>query len=164
MLQVHSLKPPNIVLFVADDLGVGEVGLWQRFPSKRRTLTPEIDKLGREGMRFTDAYAGYTVCAPSRTTLFTGYHSGSFIRKGINGMRLSSQSDDLGLLPQMLQKAGYQTCLVGKSAPLIDPIRAGFDYFIGQVDQAVCHNMYPSKLDFMNGRANIYLPMNKKQR
>ena len=154
---------PNIVLLVADDLGVGEVGLWRTQNGKLRT--PELDKLGRAGMVFSAAYAGYTVCAPSRTALFTGFHSGSFVKKGLNGERLMGDGrESMELLPRVLKGAGYRTCLVGKAAPLVDPLAAGFDYFVGQVEQAVCHNMYPSKLDFMKLEHDLQLPLNQKFR
>lgn len=158
--------PPNIVLFVADDLGVGEVGFIDSNSKHRKLRTPFIDRLGKQGMRFSHAYAGYCVCAPSRTTLFTGYHSGHFRRKLLNGIKIKAEGVDsrVELLPRLLKKSGYQTAMVGKSAPLSDPMNAGFDFFIGQADQAVCHNMYPSALDLMHGRMNYQLPLNQKFR
>ncbi|MBW8884658.1 MAG: sulfatase-like hydrolase/transferase, partial [Planctomycetia bacterium] len=63
---------PNIVFILADDLGYGDVGCY----GQKRIQTPNIDRLAKEGLRFTDFYAGCTVCAPSRCVLMTGYHTG----------------------------------------------------------------------------------------
>src|SRR5689334_22969632 len=63
---------PNIVFILADDLGYGDVGCY----GQQRIQTPNIDRLAKEGLRFTDFYAGCTVCAPSRCVLMTGYHTG----------------------------------------------------------------------------------------
>jgi arylsulfatase A len=65
---------------------------------------------------------------------------------------------------EVLQQAGYATALVGKSAPLTDPLQSGFDYFLGQVSQNACHNMYPEVIDFGNGTGNLDLPLNHKNR
>src|SRR5690554_1861834 len=78
ILQACSSKkklpqsPPNIVVVMADDLGIGDVGVY----GQRIISTPNIDQLAREGIRFTDFYSGSTVCAPSRASLFTGQHTG----------------------------------------------------------------------------------------
>src|SRR5690349_4388853 len=63
---------PNVIFVLSDDLGYGDVGCF----GQKLIKTPNIDKLAAEGMRFTDAYAGCTVCAPSRCTLMTGLHTG----------------------------------------------------------------------------------------
>ena len=67
-----SRRRPNIVFILADDLGWGEVG----FQGQQQIRTPNIDRLAAEGMRFTNAYSGATVCAPSRSTLMSGLHTG----------------------------------------------------------------------------------------
>src|SRR6185436_8331042 len=71
---------PNIILILADDLGYGDLGCY----GQKRIQTPNIDRLAKEGMRFTDFYAGSTVCAPSRCVLMTGYHTGHFLIR-VNG-------------------------------------------------------------------------------
>ena len=73
-LTAHSADSarPNIVFILADDLGYGDVGCY----GQKRIQTPNIDRLAKEGLRFTDFYAGCTVCAPSRCVLMTGYHTG----------------------------------------------------------------------------------------
>src|SRR5438034_11048730 len=80
--QLESLPPkraggPNIIFILADDLGYGDLGCY----GQTRIKTPNIDRLAAEGMRFTQCYAGSTVCAPSRCCLMTGVHTGhSWIR------------------------------------------------------------------------------------
>ena len=137
---------PNLIFVMADDLGWGEVHAYPGGSANGRIATPHLDRFAREGMRFTNAYAGYTVCSPSRTAFYTGYHSGSFPKHRL----CVSQQCEIGvgeeilLLPQMLKRGGYATAAFGKMAPLTAPGRQGFDYFVGQIDQAACHNMYPN--------------------
>ena len=87
-----------------------------------------------------DRYAGYTVCAPSRTTFFTGRHSGQFSKHGFDGSSLAP--GQATTVAEVLRAAGYETAAFGKTAPLVSPVEQGFDYFLGQLDQGVCHNMY----------------------
>src|SRR5512141_1734819 len=70
--QAARTSPPNIVFILADDLGYGDLGCY----GQKKIHTPNIDRLAAEGMRFTQCYAGTTVCAPSRCCLMTGLHSG----------------------------------------------------------------------------------------
>src|SRR6266498_589480 len=72
LLTPDSLRKPNIIFILADDLGYGDLGCY----GQKRIKTPNLDKLAAEGMRFTQCYAGSTVCAPSRCSLMTGRHSG----------------------------------------------------------------------------------------
>ena len=69
---VQRPGPPNILLIQADDLGYGDLGVY----GQTRFATPNLDRLAREGTRFTQYYAGSTVCAPSRAALLTGKHTG----------------------------------------------------------------------------------------
>ena len=89
-IAITQAKSPNIIWIMSDDMGWGEP---ENFPSTspHGTLsTPNLAKFGSEGIVFDQAYAGYTVCAPSRTTFMTGYHSGHFPRQGFNGEALDS--------------------------------------------------------------------------
>ena len=137
-------RPPNIIFIIADDLGYGDLGCY----GQKRIKTPNIDRLAREGMRFTDFYAGSTVCAPSRCVLMTGYHTGrAFIRgNGKDNLRPSDVT-----MAEVLKEAGYATGMFGKwglghegSTGL--PTRQGFDTFYGYLDQHHAHNYYPSFL------------------
>jgi arylsulfatase A len=102
---------PNIVYILADDLGYGDVGCY----GQQRIATPHIDALAREGMRFTQHYAGNTVCTPSRSSLLTGRHSGH-VRHRDNPRFV----DSYGFLPgeltfaDGLRRAGYATGIAGK--------------------------------------------------
>jgi len=149
-----------IFFMCADDMGWGEPGLYPATSQHGRISTPRLDEFGQSGVRFTNAYAGYTVCAPSRTTLMTGYHSGHFPALGLDGENLHPDFPKT-ILPQMLKEAGYATAGVGKLAPLTNPTSSGFDFFIGQVDQGLCHNMYPRLIDSGNETNNVALPGNK---
>jgi len=153
---------PNIVWIMADDLGWGEPSAYPAGSKHGRISTPHLDAFAASGIRFTDAYAGYTVCAPSRTTLMTGFHSGHFGAKKLPGTSLPTSVDIL-TTPEMLQKAGYATAGVGKMAPLNAPVMQGFDYFIGQINQGLCHNMYPQAVDSGNTSGlNVNLTLNFK--
>jgi len=149
---------PNIVWIMADDMGWGEPGLYPSTSPHGRISTPHLDAFGKSGVQFTEAYAGYTVCAPSRATLMTGFHVGHFEREGIGGSLDIPQ--DILTTPRMLQLAGYSTGAFGKVAPLTDPIKQGFDVFVGQVDQGLCHNMYPRFIDSGNLTQNVNLTGN----
>lgn len=148
---------PNLLWIMADDLGYGEGGTAFQFGAPRgRLRTPNLDQFAKEGMRFARSYAGYTVCGPSRTSFMTGYHSGNFVGRGLSGMAFGADKD-VPTLPRLLKGAGYTTAVFGKSDPLLAPLNQGFDYFIGQVDQVQCHDMYPRTLDWMAGRGNLDL-------
>jgi arylsulfatase A-like enzyme len=140
----NDRKKPNIVYIMADDLGYGDVGCY----GQRTLATPHIDRLAEEGVRFTDAYAGSTVCAPSRCTLMTGYHTGHCYIRGNARIPLPAEQVTVA---EILQKAGYRTGLFGKwglGNPDTEgvPNRQGFDEFFGYLDQGHAHNYYPEHL------------------
>ena len=96
------------------------------------------------------------------TTHVVGLFSGHFGAKKLPGTSLPTSVDIL-TTPEMLQKAGYATAGVGKMAPLNAPVLQGFDYFIGQINQGLCHNMYPRAVDTGNTTGlNINLTRNYK--
>lgn len=135
---------PNIVFILADDLGYGDLGCY----GQERIRTPNIDRLAREGLRFTQCYAGSTVCAPSRSALMTGQHTGHTRVRGNADVPL--RPDDV-TLAEMLKSAGYATGLVGKwglGEPGTTglPTRQGFDRFFGYLNQHHAHNYYPDYL------------------
>ncbi len=102
---------PNLVYILADDLGYGDVGCY----GQRQIATPHLDALAREGMRFTQHYAGNTVCTPSRSSLLTGRHPGH-VRHRDNPRFV----DSYGFLPEeltfgdVMRRAGYATGIAGK--------------------------------------------------
>lgn len=142
--------PPNIILILADDLGYGELGSY----GQKRIATPHLDRMAAEGLRFTQFYAGSTVCAPSRSVLMTGFHTGhTRVRGNAGPTRLDAQTlraDDV-TVARVLQQAGYRTGLVGKwGLGLIDqagePRRQGFDSYFGFLSQTHAHNHFPDFL------------------
>lgn len=143
---------PNIVLILADDLGWGDLGCY----GQRHFATPRLDRLAAEGLRFTRAYAGATVCAPSRGALMTGFHTGHARVRGNAGRNRPQaqalRAEDL-TVARLLQQAGYATALIGKwglgdvgAAESGLPRRQGFDYFFGYLNQRHAHNYYPTFL------------------
>src|SRR5580698_3511062 len=126
-------RPPNIVFVLADDLGYGDLGCY----GQKQIVTPNIDRLATEGIRFTQFYAGSTVCAPSRCVLMTGLHTGHSYIRGNGGANLRPEDVTVA---EILKKAGYQTGLVGKwglgqEKSTGVPTRKGFDFFFGYLDQ-----------------------------
>ncbi|MFY7818344.1 MAG: sulfatase family protein [Akkermansiaceae bacterium] len=113
-LLTHAKEKPNIVLIYADDLGYGEASCYN--PERNKVPTPHIDKLARQGMRFTDAHSSSAVCSPSRYTLLTGrYHWRSRLQQGIVGMwEKPLIAENRLTLASMLREQGYQTAITGK--------------------------------------------------
>lgn len=141
---------PNIIFILADDLGYGELGSY----GQKLIQTPHLDRLASEGMRFTQFYAGSTVCAPSRSVLMTGQHMGhTRVRGNAGGRNLEAQSLRSGDLTvaRVLQQAGYATGLIGKwglgePGSEGDPLKQGFDYYFGFLNQTHAHNHFPAYL------------------
>ena len=152
---VGSTARPNIIYIMADDLGYGDLGCY----GQRMIRTPNIDRLAQQGIRFTDHYAGSTVCAPSRCCLMTGLHTGHAYIRGNREVKPMGQEplpEDTVTVARLLQGAGYRTGLCGKwglGGPGSDghPNRQGFDYFFGYLGQRHAHNYYPEYL-FENDR------------
>ncbi|MCP5523025.1 MAG: arylsulfatase [Verrucomicrobiales bacterium] len=135
---------PNIIFILADDLGYGDLGCY----GQQRIKTPQIDRMAAEGMRFTQAYAGSTVCAPSRCVLMTGFHTGHARIRG--NARLPLLPKDV-TVAEVLKGEGYRTALLGKwglGEPDTTgvPNRQGFDEFFGYLNQHHAHNYYPTYL------------------
>lgn len=133
---------PNIVFVMADDLGYGHLGCY----GQRKIRTPNIDRLAAEGMRFTQFYAGFTVCAPSRSCLMTGLHIGHTPVRGNSGS--ASLLDDEITIAEVLKGAGYATAGFGKWGLGVEgtpgvPHRQGFDHFWGFYHQIHAHFYYP---------------------
>jgi arylsulfatase A-like enzyme len=132
---------PNVVFIMADDLGYGHLGAY----GQTRIRTPHIDRMAAEGVRFTDFYAGSTVCAPSRSVLLTGRHTGhTSVRGNTGGIPLLPEDVTLG---EVLQDAGYVTGIFGKwglgdSGTTGVPWEQGFDEFFGYLHQVHAHFYY----------------------
>lgn len=155
---------PNIVYFLCDDLGIGEVGCF----GQKIIETPHIDALAKQGMLFTQHYSGSTVCAPSRCSLMTGLHTGhTQIRGNLeieDGEGQSPIAAGTNTLARVLKKDGYKTACVGKwgLGPMDSegsPLKQGFDHFYGYNCQRHAHSYYPAylwndnqKIDIGNGK------------
>ncbi len=150
LLGVKAAERPNIVYILLDDAGYGDLSCY----GQTKFETPNIDRLAAEGMKFTSHYSGSTVCAPSRAVLMTGKHTGrvavrgNFSRKHNGEVPLKSSEVTL---PEILQKAGYQTAAFGKwgLGPVGSeggPENQGIDHFFGYNDQKAAHNYYPEFL------------------
>lgn len=140
-------QPPNIIWIMADDLGYGDLGSY----GQEHIRTPYLDQMAAEGIRFTQFYAGHTVCAPTRSSLMTGQHTGHTPIRGnwsaVTGERVPLAPEDT-TIAEILQEAGYTTGLVGKwglGEPETTgvPQLKGFDYFWGFLNQARAHTFYP---------------------
>jgi arylsulfatase A-like enzyme len=142
----QTRRPPNIVFILADDLGYGDLGCY----GQQQIQTPHLDRLAAEGIRFTQTYAGATVCAPSRCCLMTGKHTGHATVRGNKRPELGLGPDE-PTVASLLKKAGYSTALFGKwglGGPGMRsvPNSHGFDRFYGYLDQLHAHNSYPEHL------------------
>jgi arylsulfatase A-like enzyme len=128
---------PNIIVILADDLGYADISAYKI----DRFHTPHIDRIGLEGVRFTDGYATAPVCGPSRAGLMTGRYQQRFGFEFNNGGAQRDLARGLGIAPgeitiaQLLRNAGYHTGLIGKwhlgSQPQFYPMNRGFDEFVG---------------------------------
>lgn len=128
-------RVPNVIIFLADDLGIGDVGCY----GCRDIRTPSIDALAREGVRFTDYYCAAPICSPSRASLLTGRYPA---RAGVSTMKnIGSNPGDPGLPPteitlaELVKPRGYATAVLGKwhlgFTPDAVPNAQGFDLFFG---------------------------------
>lgn len=145
-------KKPNIIFILADDLGYGDLGCY----GSTKINTPNIDALAKSGTKFTQFYAGSTVCAPSRAALMTGLHTGHATIRG-NGEVSLAESDNI--LPQYLHQSGYKNGLVGKwglglAGTTGVPENKGWDFFAGLLHHVEGHFQKPdSAWKFNNGKS-----------
>ena len=160
---VAQQKRPNIVMIIADDLGYGDLSCY----GQRLFKTPNIDKLASEGIKFTNHYSGSPVCAPSRSALMTGLHTGHTYVRGNKEVEPEGQwplPDEAYTLTEMLKSAGYTTGVFGKwglGYPGSEgaPEKQGVDKFFGYNCQRLAHNYYPAHL--WDNTTKIYLEGNR---
>ncbi|HMC12203.1 MAG TPA: arylsulfatase [Pirellulaceae bacterium] len=136
---------PNIIFILADDLGHGHLGCY----GQKQIKTPHIDRIAKEGLRFTQAYAGCTVCAPSRSVLMTGLHTGHCPVRN-NGGQFVMRDEDV-CIAEILTAAGYATACIGKwgqgdHGTPGEAIKQGFDEHFGYLHQTHAHFYYPEYL------------------
>ena len=142
--QPRPGRQPNIVLIQADDLGYGDLSAY----GQAQFRTPSLDRLAAGGIRFTQYYAGSTVCAPSRAALMTGLHTGHAWIRG-NG-EIPLRDEDV-TIASALKQAGYRTAVIGKwglgrPGTSGQPDRKGFDYSFGFLDHRHAHRQYTDHL------------------
>lgn len=169
--QVAALdERPNVIFIMADDMGYADAGCY----GGKVIATPNIDRLAAGGMRFTQCYAGATVCAPSRSVLMTGLHGGhTRVRgnhskvAGVDGLgggrgRVALEAEDL-TVAEVMKAAGYATGMAGKwglgepgTAGL--PNAQGIDEWVGFLNQRRAHDYYPEYI--WNNQHKVVLPGN----
>lgn len=170
--EVAENKQPNIIYILADDLGYGDLGCY----GQTKFATPNIDKLASQGMLFTQHYSGSTVCAPSRSSLMTGMHTGHTAVRGNKEMRPEGQHpipDSTYTIAEMFKSKGYTTGAFGKwglgfPGSEGDPMAQGFDTFYGYNCQRFGHHYYPHHVWSNNdsiplkgnegSKTNVYAP------
>lgn len=143
-------KKPNIIYILMDDMGYGDAGCY----GQEKFETPHIDKMATDGIRFTQHYSGSTVCAPSRSSLLTGQHTGHTPIRGNKEVKPEGQAPmpaSAVTIAEVLKSAGYTTGAFGKWGLGFvgtegDPNNQGFDEFYGYNCQRMAHRYYPSHL------------------
>ncbi|QNK61518.1 arylsulfatase [Pedobacter sp. PAMC26386] len=149
-LALRAQQRPNVVFILADDMGYGDLGSY----GQKLIQTPNIDQLAVNGLLFTQFYAGTSVCAPSRSSLMTGQHTGHTPIRGNYEIKPEGQRplpDSTITIAKIFKKAGYATGdfgkwglgFVGSSG---DPLNQGFDQFFGYNCQRESHNYFPEHL------------------
>lgn len=150
IISFSQSKKPNIVFILADDLGYADLSSY----GQEKFKTPNIDALAEKGILFTDFYAGAPVCAPSRSALMTGKHTGHTYIRGNKEIEPEGQeplAENIQTFAMALKDAGYKTGAFGKwglgmVGTTGDPLRKGFDEFFGYNCQRQSHRYYPTHL------------------
>ncbi len=145
-----SVAKPNIIYILLDDAGYGDLSCY----GQKKFLTPNIDRLASEGMKFTNHYSGSTVCAPTRSVIMSGLHTGHTPSRGNREIRPVGQFPipaGTFTIAEALKNAGYVTGAFGKwglgnPGSEGDPIHQGFDRFFGYNCQRNAHTYYPTWL------------------
>ncbi len=165
-----AASKPNIIFMMLDDAGVGDLGCY----GSTHIRTPNIDRIAEEGMRFTNAYSGSAVCAPTRCVLMTGLHSGHCRRRDNTAKAHLDDFPDRPLVflePEDLTVAsflksqgyvcgGYGKWGLGNPGSTGVPENHGFDDFYGYYDQVHAHTYYPEYL--VRNSEEIPLPGNRE--
>ena len=158
--SLNKALKPNIIYILADDLGLGDLGVY----GQKKLKTPNIDRIALEGMKFTDHYSGNTVCSPSRAVLMTGQHPGRVHCRGNGDENDYSLDREMTTLPRLFKNAGYATGAYGKwglgetdKTGAANPLTHGFDHFTGWKSQRIAHTYYPTSIV----RDGVEVPMEK---
>ncbi|NIJ44841.1 arylsulfatase A-like enzyme [Wenyingzhuangia heitensis] len=146
--KLNAQEKPNVIYILADDLGYGDLSCY----GQKILSTPNIDKLAKKGMKFTDHYSGNAVCSPSRAVLMTGQNPAHVYITG-NSKEEPPLEMSMTILPEIFKNAGYATGAYGKwglgdtsMGGARDPLNNGFDEFYGWKTQVTAHTYYPTKM------------------
>lgn len=165
-IGIKAQQKPNVIFILADDMGYGDLGSY----GQKLIETPNIDKLASGGIRFTQFYAGTSVCAPSRASLMTGLHTGHTPIRGNYEIKPEGQlplPDSAYIMPEMFKSVGYKTGVFGKWGMGFpgsegDPVKQGVDQFYGYNCQRQSHNFFPdhlwnnlNRVDLANSPTNL---------
>ena len=165
-LAAGAQSKPNIIYIMCDDMGWGDLGCY----GQQLIATPNLDRMAAEGMRFTQAYAGSPVSAPSRASFMTGQHTGhTHVRgnkeywpesgsvtygKNTDYARVGQEpyATDHVIIPEIMKQEGYTTGMFGKWAGGYEgsastPDKRGIDEYYGYVCQFQAHLYYPNFLN-----------------
>jgi len=164
-----AAEKPNVIFIMADDLGYGDLGCF----GQKLIQTPNIDRLADEGTRFTQFYAGSAVCAPTRSVLMTGLHTGHTRVRGNKSPVYRAPEGRVPLLPEnvtvaeVFKQAGYATGIVGKwglgePGTTGIPNKQGFDFWFGYLNQKRAHTYYPDYI--WRNETKYHLPGNLDKR
>ena len=143
-------RPPNLIFILSDDLAQGDLGCY----GQKLIQTPNLDRMAREGTRFTQGYCGTSVCAPSRTSLMLGQHTGHSPIRANRELKVEGQLPipaDSITVAKALKSSGYATACAGKwGMGMFDtpgsPLKQGFDHFFGYNCQRHAHSYFPTYL------------------
>ena len=142
--QNSTLKKPNIILILADDLGYGDLSCF----GSKRILTPNLDKMASEGMKFTQFYAGSAVCTPTRVSVLTGRYPLRYNVSTHFNDREMFLNNDMANIPKTLKKEGYVSMHIGKwhlgglnethikdrANSMPGPLQHGFDHYLAMLE------------------------------
>jgi len=156
-----AARTPNVIFILADDLGQGDLGSY----GQKRIKTPHLDRMAAEGTRYTQAYAGTSVCAPSRTSLMIGLHTGHSTSRGNRKPPDTVEGQwpipaRIPTVAELFKQAGYATACTGKWGmgyfnTTGSPLRKGFDRFFGYNCQSTAHHYFPAYLDDNDRRLDL---------
>ncbi len=161
----ETRRRPNVIVILADDLGYGDLSCY----GQRKFQTPRIDQLASKGMRFTQHYAGSSVCSPSRCALITGKNVGHAAIRGNTGLPGTQEAalpSSETTIAEMLETLDYTTGAFGKwglgsHVSEGSPLKQGFDQFFGYDNQFAAHHHFPSEI-WKNGQA-VRIPENRNR-
>jgi arylsulfatase A len=143
-------RKPNLIFILSDDVSMGDLGVY----GQKLIQTPNLDQLCKEGTRYTSAYTGTSVCAPARSSFFTGLHMGNCPTRANREVQPEGQlpiPENTVTVGSVLKSAGYQTATMGKwGMGMFDtsgsPFKNGIDHFFGYNCQRHAHSYFPTYL------------------